>query len=152
MKRLFFATLFAALLIVPGLRAAGQPRTYDVISVDVPFNFKVGHQAFRAGHYQLVFVGNGLLRVRDEKERVLAQLVTKSRVGVAPPPTTQLVFDRHNKPAQLTEIWMENRPQVLEIVGEEWTGHRPTPPAAAPLQVDSRSFFGRSSAPVLMPR
>ncbi len=141
MKRYLLAALLAALL----LPAAAQARTYDVFTADVPFKFHVGNRTFRPGHYQFIFVGTGLLALRDAHARVVASLVTRSVETSTPSPASKLVFKKH---AELAQILIENRSQVVEVLGEELAIRQPASPSPA-LPRDVDSLFDRRSAPGL---
>jgi hypothetical protein len=141
MKRFLDAIMVALLLAVVLVPTAAQARTYDVINVDVPFKFSIGNRTFRPGHYQFIFVGVGLLALRDAKAHTVASLITRSVETGAPSPESKLVFKKdgkHGKRSQLDRICIERRSQVLEVLGEEPViPHAPAPPAPLPPGVDS---------------
>ena len=141
MKRFLLSTLLAASLsaLLPALAHA---RTYETFTVDVPFKFHVGNRAFRPGRYQFIFAGPGLLALRDAKQHVIATFVTRSIETGKPSPDSKIVFKKHE---QLAQIWIENRSQIVEILGEELAIRQPAPAIPVPLDVDS--LFDRRSAP-----
>jgi hypothetical protein len=151
MKCLLQFTLLAIFLAALPLSVAAQARTYEVLSTNVPFKFNVGHRSFRPGHYQFILLGPGLLAMRDSHARIIASVISRSRETGGPAPATKLVFDTpKNHRAQLAEIWIENRSQVLEITGEEFAVRQPGPPPALPAGIESmyiNDLFGRSTAP-----
>jgi hypothetical protein len=146
-SRLFLSTLFATFLTVL-LATAAQARTYEVLTADVPFKFNVGNRTFRAGHYQLIFVGTGLLALRDARGHIIASLVARSTDTVGRPHATKLIFETQRKRAHLAQIWIEDRPQVLEVLGEQLAVRQaPAPPPAFRPDIDS--LFERRAAPGL---
>jgi hypothetical protein len=144
MKRLLLLTLLAVLLAAWLLPATAHARTYDVLNADVPFKFQIGARSFRPGHYQFVLVGPGLVALRDSHEHVIATLVTRSRDTDGPASATKLVFNKQKKHSQLAQIWMENRSQVLDVVGEEMAfRHTPIPGPPPTLRPDVNSLLER---------
>jgi len=110
---LFVATLAA---LIP---ATAQARTYEVLTVDVPFKFNIASRTFQAGQYQFVLAGPGLLALRDSNGHFVASIVTRSVDTGTPAPASKLVFDNRKKNSQLTRIVLENRSEALEIMGEQ---------------------------------
>jgi hypothetical protein len=148
MKLLLRSSLFtasAALLLLP---AAAQVRTYDVLTAQVPFKFNVGERTFRPGQYQFILVGPGLLALRDAKAHIVASLVTRSVETSGPVSATKLVFTKHNKHARLAQVFLENRSQVLEVLGEQ-RAIASSPPSIPPLPADSFFFSNRNDMPRL---
>lgn len=141
-SRLFLSAVFATSLTAL-LVTAAQARTYDVLTADVPFKFNIGNRTFRPGHYQFIFVGNGLLALRDSHAHVIASLVTRPIQAGAPVPATKLVFTTHEKHAQLSEICIENRSQILEVLGEQLAVQQSPPPLSPSLPAEAFSLFGR---------
>jgi hypothetical protein len=148
MKRLLQLSLLAASLGAILAPALAHARTYDVMHANVPFKFNIGDRTFRPGHYQLIFVGPGLIALRDSHEHVIASLVTRSTGTDGPSPVSKLVFSRQTKHPQLAQIWIENRSQVLEVLGEE-VAMRPIPPLPAALPPEINSLFERRTEPRL---
>lgn len=133
-------------LIVLSVGILVQPvfaHTYDVMDADVPFKFRVGERTFRPGHYQLIMVGNGLVAVRDSHAHMVATITTRSvEMGTAPP-TTKLVFQNDKKVRRLNEIWLANRREVLQVLGEELAFRQRPPAEALPaIPFDAYSLFG----------
>lgn len=126
-KRSLLLTIFVACLM-PLPAVAADTRTYDALLADVPFKFHIGQRSFRPGHYQFIFVGNGLLTMRDAHRHVVVSLITRSIDGGAQAEVSKLVFTTQNKDIRLAEIRMQNKSQILEILGEQLAI-----PTAAPL-------------------
>jgi hypothetical protein len=145
MKFLLQSTLLAGLLaFLPS--ASAQARTYDAFRADVPFKFNIGNRTFRAGHYQFVVVGAGLMALRDAKERTIASLITRPVETDAPLSSSKLVFKTQKKRYRLSQIVMENRSQVLEILGEQ-IAMRPAPQPSVWSMPPDNSLFERHDAP-----
>jgi hypothetical protein len=148
MKFLLRSSLFTALAALLLLPAAAQVRTYEVLTAQVPFKFNVGNRTFRPGQYQFILVGPGLLALRDAKAHIVASLITRSAETSSPSTSTKLVFDMKERHARLAQISLENRSQVLEVLGEQ----RPmpsSPTVTPPLPVDGFFFSNRSDVPRL---
>jgi len=143
--QLLLYVLFAASLAIL-LASAAHARTVEIFHADVPFKFSVGNRTFRPGRYDLVFVGQDLIAVRDSHSHIIASVVTRSRAIDGPAPVSKLVFSRRDKVPQLKQIWLENRTQVLDVLGEEMV-MRPAPPPPAELPSDITSLFERRPAP-----
>lgn len=139
-------TWLRRVLIVLSVGILIQPvfaRTYDVMDANVPFKFKVGERTFRPGHYQLIMVGNGLVALRDSRAHIVDTITTRSVEMGAAAPTTKLVFQNEKKVKRLNEIWLANRREVLQVVGEELAFRQPTPAQAPPaIPFDAYSLFG----------
>ncbi|HYX53381.1 MAG TPA: hypothetical protein VE783_08005 [Candidatus Limnocylindrales bacterium] len=93
--------------------------TYDALNADVPFKFKVGDRTFRPGHYQFVLVGNGLIAVRDAKSHVIASLMARHAETIGPVETSKLVFRAKKKDRLLSQIWIDTKGDVLDVLGEQ---------------------------------
>jgi hypothetical protein len=148
MKSFLHSTLLAALVAALLLPAAAQVRTYDVVTADVPFKFNVGDRTFRPGHYQFIFVGRGLLALRDAKAHTVASLITRPVETSEPSPATKLVFKMQKKHARLAQISIESRSHVLEVLGEE-LAVRSSPSQPPSLPEAGFSFSDRSDVPRL---
>ena len=142
MKSLRHSTLLLLSVLAPLLPAAAHGHTYQVIAADVPFKFTAGERTFRPGHYEFILVGPGLMAMRDHRQHVVASLVTRSS-DTAQPLSTRLVFDRSKKKARLKMIYVENRGQVLEVIGDQ-LAVRSTSPPAPPLAVEAPSSSQRT--------
>ena len=120
MKLLRHIALFVATLAASMFPAAAQARTYEVLTVDVPFKFNIASRTFQPGQYQFILAGPGVLALRDGNGHVIASLITRSVETGTPSTTSKLVFDHHKKNAQLVRVVVENRSQALEIMGEQF--------------------------------
>jgi len=127
--------LLAGVLVVSVLAlqrpAAAEPHTYQVITANVPFQFFVGDRGFHPGQYEFIMVGNGLLAIRDAKKHFIASLVTRSSEADGPV-SNKLVFTHRKKRAYLTQIFLEDSTQVMEVQGEQLV----IAPALPLLQLD----------------
>ncbi len=149
MKHLLQSALLAACIGAMLLPAAAQHHTYDVLTADVPFRFSVGHRTFRPGHYQFIFVGAGLLALRDSRGHIVARIVARPVESPVAPATSKLVFRHRNKHSRLAQIWIENRTQVLEIVGEDLALVQSPPHSTPSVPIDPFSLNERRDAPRL---
>lgn len=148
-NRLLLAALFATSLMLL-LAAAAQAKTYDTVTIDVPFKFSVGERTFPPGHYQLIIRGNGLLALRDAHEHTIASLVTRTVDIGEPAADTQLIFRLKKNHAFLTQVLMEHRSQALEVVGEELAMRQPSPLSPPPaFNPEVEALFERRSSPGL---
>jgi hypothetical protein len=147
-SRLFLAALFATSLMLL-LATAAQAKTYDTVTIDVPFKFNIGERTFPPGHYQLVIRGNGLLALRDAHEHTIASLVTRTVEMSEPAADTQLVFKLKKNHAFLTQVLMEHRSQALEVVGEELALRQPSLPPPPDFFQNVEALLGRQSSPGL---
>jgi hypothetical protein len=147
MKLSLQTTLLAVLLAACLPPLAAQARTYDVLTANVPFKFNIGSRTFSPGHYEFIFVGNGLMALRDAKQHAVAMLMTRSIEGSAPALETKLVFksQKKNHSQRLAQIYVEKNAQVLEVMGEETAIQQNTPPPAAMLPPGVDSMFDRRS-------
>ena len=146
-SRALHAIMFAAALAVLLFSPAAHARTYDVFTADVPFKFNVGDRTFRPGHYEFIFVGPGLVAVRDGQKEVIGSFVTRAITAKAPAPSSKLVFVNDKKHQQLTQIWLENRTEGVQILREE-VAVRSTPPKPAVIAPDAMLFLtGRQEGP-----
>lgn len=127
-SRVLYAALFIAALAFLLLSPAAQARSYDVFAADVPFSFNVGDRTFRPGHYEFIVAGPGLVAMRDGQKEVVGSFVTRAINANTPAPSSKLVFVNAKKHQQLTQIWLENRPEGIQILGEQ-LAIRSAPPA-----------------------
>jgi hypothetical protein len=146
-SRLFLATLFATSLTLL-LATAAQAKTYDAVTIDVPFKFSIGERTFPPGRYQLIIKGNGLLALRDAHAHTIASLVTRSVDIGEPAADTHLVFKMKNNHVFLTQLLMEHRSQALEVMGEELALRQPSPLSPPPeFNAEVDALFERRSSP-----
>jgi hypothetical protein len=144
MKSMLQSTLLAVSLSALLLPMAAHARTYEVFSTDVPFKFYVGDRTFSPGHYEIIFTGPGLVVLRDSRAHVVATLVTRSIAADAPSASSRLVFRHEKKRPYLSQIWIANRAQFTEILGEELAARTIEPPLPALPTLPMNSFFGYS--------
>jgi hypothetical protein len=146
-SRVLHAIMFAAALAVLLFSPAAHARTYDVFTADVPFRFNVGDRTFRPGHYEFIFVGPGLVAVRDGQKEVIGSFVTRAITAKAPAPSSKLVFVNDKKHQQLSQIWLENHTEGVQILREE-LAVRSNPPKPAVIAPDAMLFLtGRQEGP-----
>jgi hypothetical protein len=139
MKSMLQSALLAALLAALLLPAAAQARSYETLTVDVPFKFYVGDHTFRPGKYEVILAGPGLVALRDSKAHNVASLVTRSVETDGPASESKVVFKTQKKHAQLARIYVGS--QVLEVLGEELAIRTPAPgPPSIMLVPDNFSF------------
>ncbi len=131
-KRIFLLALIVLSMAVAATPASAQAHAYNVLSADVPFKFHIGKHTFHPGHYQFIFVGNGLIAMRDSHKNVVASLITRSVEEGTPPTTSKLLFATRDKRTRLAEIRIANKSQALEILGEQ-VAMRTTPPQPPPM-------------------
>ena len=148
MKRILMLTLVAGSMAALLPPAMAHARTYEVIAADVPFKFTIGDQTFGPGHYQFIVVGPSLMTLRDSRKHVIASIVTRARDHGGPLPVSKLVFSNEKKRSRLSEIWMQNHSQVLEVLGEE-LAMRPAPAQPAANPVGLNSLFDLNTARAL---
>ena len=144
MKALLCSLLLAAslmgLLPATATAAAPQARTYEALDFDVPFKFDIGNRTFHPGHYQFLFVGNGLTVLRDAKMRAVASLITRPIEIGYPAPESKIVFETKKNRSHLSRICLQFRLQQMEVVGEQ-VAMRPElpvwPPSLSPFEVNA---------------
>ncbi len=145
MKTLLQSALFVASLSALLLPMAAHARTYEVFSADVPFKFYVGDRIFSPGHYEIVFMGPGLVALRDSRAHVVGTFVARSIAADAPSASSRLVFRHEKKRPYLSQIWIQNRAQFTEILGEELAMRRPRLLSERPGTHFSPSVPGRTA-------
>jgi hypothetical protein len=148
MKALLHFTLFTALLpawLLPAIAtAAPQARTYEAIDFDVPFKFDIGNRSFHPGHYQFLFVGNGLTVMRDAKMHAVASLITRPIEIGYPTPESKIVFETKKNRSRLSRICLQYRLQQMEVVGEQVAMRSELPVWSPPLSsVDVNALMQR---------
>jgi len=148
MKFLQHSTLSLLVVLASLLPAEAQVRKYQLIGADVPFKFTVGERTFAPGHYDFILVGAGLMAVRDHDRHVVASLITRFSEETKPAERTRLVFDRSKKKARLEKFYLENRTQVLEVVGEQLAMR--SAPAPEPLLPMGTLSFSQRTGGVLL--
>ena len=142
MRGLLSATLIAGCFSVFSQPAvADQAHTYQVLTAEVPFQFLVGNRSFHPGRYDFIMVGNGLLTIRDAQKHYIASVITRSVESANPAAETKLVFVNGKKQKQLSEIRIQNRSQILQVLGEE-LAIRSSPPQAVPFDPWFTSYPG----------
>jgi len=140
--------LFAASLSGCLMPATAHASTYEALAVDVPFKFTIGERTFRPGHYQFVLMSDSVVALRDSKAHTVASLMTRTLKTDGPVAISKLVFSKGKKHSQLTRIWVANRSEVLEVMGEQVAMRpAPTPAPSSTLRLDVESLFDRNYEP-----
>ena len=110
---------FGLCMLILFLSPSSQARSHEGFTTDVPFKFNVGERTFRPGHYEFIFAGSGLVALRDGQKKIVASFVTRSIAAAKPASASKLVFSNRKKRQHLIQIWIENRAEGVEIIGEE---------------------------------
>ena len=87
---------------------AGRARAQDVISVNVPFPFVVGHEAFPAGHYDIEAAdpSGSVLLIRGTDNKSAGFVITTRADGGDPAgETPALIFTNYEKTLKLAVVW-----------------------------------------------
>jgi hypothetical protein len=112
----------ALLLTVPWLAAQPNGQAPSQITVDVPFDFMVGHAMFPAGHYIVKPVGSRAFRLQATHGRTSLKFATRLISTASPVGATRLIFLQENRHYQLREVWMNSNtgaripgPQVEQL-------------------------------------
>ncbi len=110
MKSAVFASGVALglLLISPWLNAQPTRQAPPKISVDVPFDFMVGHVMFPAGHYTVQPVGSRTFHLQAARGPASVTFATGPISTPSPAGTTRLIFLQENRHYQLRELWMNS--------------------------------------------
>ena len=142
-KALFSLSLLATSL----LPAWAQNTKLPAFKATVPHEFKIGNHKFKAGMYELVVVGPGLMLVRDAKGKLLTRLLTRAVPGPQTDMPSHVVFEKQKGPYRLASLWIQNSAGGLEILGEDVAigQSRPVQPIQPIL------LPPRSAVPALMP-
>ena len=129
-----------ALLAALMLPAKAQTQTYQTFKAQVPFEFEVGNHKEKAGTYELIVVGPGLMVVRDAKAHVLARLLTRSIQRDPADVPARMVFESQKGKTRLSAVWMANNAWGLEILGDE-IAMRTRPPASGFVPIFPPTVF-----------
>jgi hypothetical protein len=110
MKSAAFASRVALglLLISPWLNAQPNGQAPPKITVDVPFDFMVGHLMFPAGHYTVKPVGSRTFHLQATGGRASVTFATGPISTPSPAGATRLIFLQENRHYQLRELWMNS--------------------------------------------
>jgi hypothetical protein len=110
MKSAIFALGVAVglLLISPWLNAQPPGQATPKISVDVPFDFMVGHVMFPAGHYTVKPVGSRTFHLQATRGPASVTFATGPISTPSSAGTTRLIFLQESRHYQLREIWMSS--------------------------------------------
>jgi hypothetical protein len=134
---------FIFLFLAEMLPARAESRQYQFVEASVPFKFTVGDRKFRPGNYQLVFLGPGLVALRDGRTRVVAAtIMTRELPGAQADPAAasfRLVFKKDKKSLRLAEIWTGSDKPGLQVLGEE-TATRQNRNLGPPVIIPGSSF------------
>jgi hypothetical protein len=123
MKSATFVSCVALALTLTTQWLSAQPKgqATPMITVDVPFDFMVGHVMFPAGHYTVKPTGNRTFYLRAGRGRESFKFAT---VPISAPshPGARLMFLQEDRHYQLRELWMNSaigakipNPQVEEL-------------------------------------
>jgi hypothetical protein len=96
------------LLISPWLNAQPNGQVPPSITVDVPFDFMVGHVMFPAGHYTVKPVGSRNFHLQATHGRAGVTFATGPISTPSPAGATRLIFLSENRHYQLRELWMNS--------------------------------------------
>jgi hypothetical protein len=88
------------------------------------------------------------MALRDSRKHVVASLVTRQIENGGPAAETKLVFTKGKDHPRLSQVLIANRPQGLEVLGEELAIRRPAPQVEVPPYVIN-SLFERQASPGL---
>jgi hypothetical protein len=117
------------------------------VDAEVPFKFKVGDRTFGPGRYQLFIVGTNLLAMRDAHAHTVASFITRPIENGGLAPQNKLIFKRENKRNRLTQVWIANHSQALEVVGEQAAIRPSGPKPELPPAFLIDSMFQRQDSP-----
>jgi hypothetical protein len=141
MKHLIAHTLTSLSLAVLLLAGVAHAQYTQVIKVNVPFDFAVGHQTFPAGEYSLVRTAPYLLVLRDAQARVLANLITRSAQAASAPAFPRLEFYSEGGQYRLAQVWQQN----------DTIGHELYRPKAGTVVARHRTVRTQASAAASQP-
>jgi hypothetical protein len=98
------------------------------VKANIPFDFVVGSEVFRAGHYAVVFIGP-VLELHDSEGRTLANVLTHAVQASTPSVRPKLRFESEGGQQVLTQVWQEG----------DFTGRQILQPKSGTLAVQKRS-------------
>jgi hypothetical protein len=111
----------ALFLMAPWLGAQPNEQAPPKITVDVPFDFMVGHVMFPAGHYTVKPAGNRTFYLRAGRGREYVKFTARP-ISTPSNPGARLIFLEENSHYRLRELWMNSAtgakipgPQVEEL-------------------------------------
>jgi hypothetical protein len=110
MKTATFASCVALtlLLAAPWLGAQSSGQLSPKMTVDVPFDFMVGHAMFPAGHYIVKSAGNQTFHLQATHGLASLKFATGPIRTSSPAGGTRLIFLEENRHYQLRELWMNS--------------------------------------------
>jgi hypothetical protein len=117
---LMMLSLIAALTVTSAVGTASA-HTFNLISVDVPFDFTDGTTVFPAGKYIIRLIGTGStvgISTRSGDGKVHGVRWCFTAGGTAPRSESALVFNRYGDRYFLSQIWTVGkfgRPSGLEL-------------------------------------
>jgi hypothetical protein len=97
----------ALILMAPWLRAQSNQQATPKITVDVPFDFMVGHVMFPAGHYTVKPAGNRTFYLRAGRGREYVKFTARP-ISTPSNPGARLIFLEENSHYRLRELWMNS--------------------------------------------
>jgi len=90
---------------------AGSARAQEIITVNVPFPFVVGREAFPAGHYEIrpADESGSVIEIRGTDNRSVGFALTMAAGGGDPAGDQPvLVFTKYEKDYRLSQIWQSS--------------------------------------------
>jgi hypothetical protein len=101
-------TAVSLVLLISAFAGLAQAQYGQVITVNVPFEFTVGHKTFPAGSYSIVRTAPCALALRDSRAYVLATVMTTRAEAATPSATAKLVFRVEGGRHVLDRVWSAN--------------------------------------------
>jgi hypothetical protein len=96
------------LLVAPSLGAQPHGQGLPKITVDVPFDFMVGHVMFPAGNYTVKPLQNRTFYLQASHGLAAVRIATKPIRAALYPRPARLMFAEENGHYHLRELWMNS--------------------------------------------